>query len=44
MVSRVARVLGICAQALVLGALLFLALVQLVAERGGATAFLYQRF
>jgi len=43
-VIRFARPLGIVAQAVVLGALLFLAAVQLLAERSGASIFVYQQF
>ena len=39
-----ARALGILVQAVILGALLFLAVVNLIAQQGGATVFLYQRF
>lgn len=41
---RFARTLGLVAQALIVGALLFLAVVELLAERSGATIFVYQRF
>lgn len=42
--NRAARVLGIVVQALVLGYLLFFAILQLMATIGGAAVFRYQGF
>ena len=42
--ERVARYLGWAAQALVLGTLLFFAVLECVALAGGLTRFVYQAF
>lgn len=42
--TRLARVLGILIQSVVLGYLLFFAIMQLVATIGGAAVFRYQGF
>ena len=42
--NRIPRLLGLCAQSLVLGTLLFVAIVKLLSVSTGARVFFYQGF